>query len=1109
MTPEELLIDDHEFETPIYVSVQEFTRKWEEAKHRRDKAGRFADTASVTVGDRQIAVVKPRRAAKAGDVMVPLDVVRFDEEFQREEGFYLGVGGHGGIGNRYERFGQFIGQANSIEAAEVTVQENGRVGFTNGRHRYAWLRDQGLTSIPVAMTPESAKHAKRYGLLAPVKKAWDESQHPRDAEGQFTAQGLVALFAEGKSPTGAQILVSAEDWGYGSTKFILPSGKRLAHMQDTHAAAAHALGVDLDDVMRAGILRYTPGSGAEIGAPMTKAQAQHLVDSTIESGGNHPLFVDVFHGRERFAKVFDPDRTNANTVRNWVNSHFKVQKGEHAFGNTQIQIAPTSSAAMSLNMARDAISDDDVMASGKDVDPNHLTVRFGLLNEDLNKLRTFITEQTPFTAYVEGVELFPVSDHSDGAVPVVAVIESPELRDIEAEIGNYADFKEKSFPVYKPHCTLAYCKPEAAPKYKDLAVGGSFTVQSITISHQSGVLETIPFGMVAKREWTEAQHRRQPKGSAHGGEFVAGPKDALESMLHGEKVGIARGDVRKLLEKVLEQKEDPNLTHLQVEGMTIFGGEGLGIKREDMPQVPKVHRRQFLQEMEANGVKILEETVDPLTLKPTQKEIGARNVAEKLERYEKGGKVFPPLLVSSEGRILDGHHHWGMMAAFAVDVPEARVPIYRLMVSTKKALALMHAYNKKHGIERKALGQKKDPVSGRYVTPFVDFSQHGSQQLQLIASLNSSRLATWGFTAEAEVLGMARYKLTAVLDGRTSQFCRFIDGKIFNVPEARRKVIEVLEVQNPEDLRVVQPWPKQTRAAMAAYAEMSSAELTERGLHIPPYHPYCRTICRAIASSAGKVLSTVPTIPAEVEAFQQVTAADLKEMGVEATPEQVAQWNEHVGMTPVELLSKLSQLPPQEVMTKGQGVGTRPVTFDADGDIGFKVNGETPSGVEFKLNAILEPFTGTYYLTQAELLAGNPKAELQFLKTLFMNFIEMGMKSSATSLAIGVAGNAPYYAQLGFLPDELEWDSLRLYAQGQLESEVLQPVLASLTAEDRLLVEHLLQDHSPWAMSALVELPFTYEGRTIGEWLFAEASGTWALDLTDDLLVAQARGHLA
>jgi hypothetical protein len=91
----------------------------------------------------------------------------------------------------------------------------------------------------------------------------------------------------------------------------------------------------------------------------------------------------------------------------------------------------------------------------------------------------------------------------------------------------------------------------------------------------------------------------------------------------------------------------------------------------------------------------------------------------------------------------------------------------------------------------------------------------------------------------------------------------------------------------------------------------------------------------------------------------------------------------------------------------------------------------------------------------------------------------------------------------------LEWDSLRLFAEGQLESEILKPVLASLSAEDQLLVRHLLQDKSPWAMSALVELPFTYEGRTIGEWLFGEATGTWALDLTDELLVAQARGHLS
>ena len=450
------------------------------------------------------------------------------------------------------------------------------------------------------------------------------------------------------------------------------------------------------------------------------------------------------------------------------------------------------------------------------------------------------------------------------------------------------------------------------------------------------------------------------------------------------------------------------------------------------------------------------------------------------------------------------------MAAFALEFPDATMPIFRLQTSTKKALAAMHAYMKIHGLERAALsGVKvaKDPNTGRYVTPFVSFDRQGDEQLRMIASLNSSRLATWGFTAEAEVLGMVRYKLTAVLDGRTSKFCRLIDGKIFDVEDGRAKVIEALNVQDPNDLKVIQPWPKQTKAAMAEFAKMSTEEFVARGLHIPPYHPHCRTLLRHVPSSVGTPQPPVPTVPAGAEIFQPVTQADLKELGIDATPEQVDQWNAHVGMTPVELLSKLSGLPPQEVMTKPLGVGANPITFEESGNIGFNVRGSTPAGVEFKLGAILDPFTGIYYLSQADLLAGSPKAELAFLKNLFTSLIDMSLKSSATSVALGVAGNAPYYAKLGFLPDELEWDTLRMYA---LEGDTMIPeVLASLAPEDALLVKQLLQDKSPSAMSALVELPFTYQGKTIGEWLFGEAAGTWALDLTDEAMVAQARAYLS
>ena len=79
--PPELLIDDSEFQTPIYVSVAEFeeVRKFQEAHHRRDRKGQFTEQASVTLGDRRITVTKPERATRAGDKLVPLSVTAFDE----------------------------------------------------------------------------------------------------------------------------------------------------------------------------------------------------------------------------------------------------------------------------------------------------------------------------------------------------------------------------------------------------------------------------------------------------------------------------------------------------------------------------------------------------------------------------------------------------------------------------------------------------------------------------------------------------------------------------------------------------------------------------------------------------------------------------------------------------------------------------------------------------------------------------------------------------------------------------------------------------------------------------------------------------------------------
>jgi len=1205
------------------------TRKFDPTQ-RRDSHGRWTEQATVTVGDRPITVVKPARAVAAGDKLVPINVIAFDTEFQREEGFYLGVGGEGGIGNRYDRFGDFIASHDSIEAPEVSVNEAGRVGFTNGRHRYAWLRDQGLTEIPLSMSPESVRNAKRHGMLAAVKRAWDESEHPRDTHGRFSdvpaepgttpippgkirgyhytgdmdaveQEGLNVSKAQGEGygepnaiwfstakpsnhkeyvevfldssdiamgagplraredPTSPEALAKIEDYNKGDhdfmvyskgippdrfvsthrpwhdhyryfeenpetakavlagefddllddpdhgpairkfkethtqkfdpneprdekgkwtkdggtsfqqqrlerlkkilplaetprqTSFLLPDGTRLravdqAGQHANHETAIGRYGFTLAGLQNIGVARYVPYVGVEIGQPLTRVQAQMIADDWIEYEtsvvveGVDPLS----EGRELFiSKEFH--EPSASLLYEFSKHAFqKAQKSEHSYGNTQIHIDPASSAAASLNAARATIADADCMADGKDVDPNHVTVRYGLENEDLDGLRAYLSTLAPFEARVLRVELFPASEHSDGAMPVVALIASPELRQIEQEIGKHADFKEKSFPVYKPHCTLAYCKPEKAEPYADLYVDGSFVVSAITISHADHRQEIVHFGT---QKFDPAQ-RRNAKGR-----WVDEGEDPPAV---GPRIGFVAGDGKEHVGRKTGGLGNYAEDHTNTARRLLNDDQALNAIRTMLEQGAIrywVRRGEVALNFKAGNTKTITHALKFLH-----------------DNYQHGDRIY-----------LDVEHGDTTVGKFFDNLGEANRAI------------------RQHG-----LVQKKDPVSGRYVTPFVSFDKQGDESLRMIASLNSSRLATWGFTAEAEVLGMARYRLTAILDGRTSKFCRLINGKVFNVPDARRKVIEVLEVQDPNDLRVVQPWPKQTKAALAEFAQMSAEELTARGLHIPPYHPHCRTILRAIQSSTGESTEITPTVPAEAEAFHAVTADDLKELGIEATPEQVDQWNEHVGMTPVELLSKFSGLPPQEVMTKGQGVGANPIRFEESGNIGFNVRGSSPQGIEFKLGALLDPFTGTYYLTRADLEAGNPKGELAFMKQMFSALIDMGLKSTATEVAVGVAGNAAYYARLGFLPDELEWDSLRTHAL-----TIAEPMLASLQPQDRLLVEHLLQDRSVNALSALVELPFTYEGVTIGEWLFGDAVGTWGLDLTDDLLVAQAKGYLA
>ena len=152
------------------------------------------DLSAIQIGDRTIPVTINRIDKKSGGELVNVNPTAFDEAFSKTSWQYVGEKGKEGISGRYEKFENFLKDAKSIEASNVSVNKDGGIVFGDGRHRYAVLRDMGLDELPIVMDKESIKNAKKFGYLADTSK---KPSYPQQ-EALDTAQRNAALpFEEG------------------------------------------------------------------------------------------------------------------------------------------------------------------------------------------------------------------------------------------------------------------------------------------------------------------------------------------------------------------------------------------------------------------------------------------------------------------------------------------------------------------------------------------------------------------------------------------------------------------------------------------------------------------------------------------------------------------------------------------------------------------------------------------------------------------------------------------------------------------------------------------------------------------------------------------------
>lgn len=90
------------------------------------------------------------------DPVIWTAVEQLEHAWQRTEGYVGPRGARSDQPGKYDTVGRFLRDfAGKISLFVPTVSlVDGNVEFTDGRHRFAWLRDHGLTALPVEVGAE-------------------------------------------------------------------------------------------------------------------------------------------------------------------------------------------------------------------------------------------------------------------------------------------------------------------------------------------------------------------------------------------------------------------------------------------------------------------------------------------------------------------------------------------------------------------------------------------------------------------------------------------------------------------------------------------------------------------------------------------------------------------------------------------------------------------------------------------------------------------------------------------------------------------------------------------------------------------------------------------
>jgi hypothetical protein len=102
------------------------------------------------------------------DPIVWIDVEKIEAAWRSEGSQYLGLDVRrwpsSGMPYRYKRFGNWVLKNRDPIKMPTACMDTGVLGFTDGRHRFAWCRDHGIKALPMTTSTYTlVEFASRFG----------------------------------------------------------------------------------------------------------------------------------------------------------------------------------------------------------------------------------------------------------------------------------------------------------------------------------------------------------------------------------------------------------------------------------------------------------------------------------------------------------------------------------------------------------------------------------------------------------------------------------------------------------------------------------------------------------------------------------------------------------------------------------------------------------------------------------------------------------------------------------------------------------------------------------------------------------------------------------